>query len=330
MSSKTYRGTGVALLGTTLAVTLLLLILGGVFWGQARDWEGRNNSACNDYNPCTANLILPDGTCVTPPRTFHNGTDCASEDRCYFALTEKTTGDAVTKQCNAGTCTADTQYCKGFCNADADCTDYPLPLRYGALNVSAPPPEIDVFCYAHSCVTAVVGGQTSDCASWIDTSDSANRYTEQCLFMSFDDFGGDFDPGVCFFRYQCAPFDYYIPPPTPAPTEAPTTAPTAAPTKAPTAAPTAAPTVAPTAKKRDVVDTLGAMGEERRASQSRQSRQPKPLATGRPAHQLVVRPRDYSAYTFPGPLRMQFAREPMTRALYAGVAQRIEQGRMHK
>lgn len=311
------RGTGVALLGTTLAVALLLLVLGGVYWGQSRDWQGRNNSACNDYNPCTANLILPDGTCVTPPRTFHNGTDCSSEDRCYFALTEKTTGDDVVKQCSAGVCTAATAYCKGYCSADADCTDYPLPLRYGALNSSDL--EVDVFCYAHSCVTAIVGGQTSQCSSWIDTSESVNLYTEQCLFMSFDDFGGDFDPGVCFFRYNCAPFDYYVPPPTPAPTEAPT--------GAPTKAPTAAPTVAPTSKKRDADDWEAAVETERRG-QTRQK--PARVERSSTAHQLVVRPRDRSQYVFPRPLRMQFAREPMTHAAYAGLARRLEQGRQRK
>ena len=77
---------------------------------------------------------------------------------------------------------------------------------------------VSTFCFAQSCITLVVGGYTGDCMSWIDIANThhnhKNQYIAKCLYMRFDDFGGTFMPGVCFYRYLCAPFDFqppYIP-----------------------------------------------------------------------------------------------------------------------
>lgn len=236
MKLRTVRG----LLGTTLAIVVVTLIVLTVFWITTAQWEqGQNNlAACNDYNPCTSNRVLPDGSCITPPRFLRNGSDCSVEDQCYETFKRDAPTVRVKKYCTGdGQCLAPQQYCRGYCNSDDYCLNHLLPLRYDALQSG----NITVFCSMYSCLTIVSNGFTSDCASWLVSNDTG-RYTTHCLVIEFDP-----DNNQCLYRYKCAP--PVLPttePPTGEPTVAPTAIPTRVPTTAPTNGPTMIPTVAPT------------------------------------------------------------------------------------
>ena len=175
--------------------------------------EGRQDKdACNDFNPCTSDHLLTDDSCITPPRNRRNGYDCTAEDQCYLQSRRQYVDEP--KQCLDGTCIADRKRCNGYCYNDTHCNTWPIPLNLDALDGVA---EVDTFCYAQSCITLVIGGFTADCLSWIDTNalhqhpHDKNKYIAKCLYTRFDDFGGNFLPGVCYYRYLCAPFDYRAP-----------------------------------------------------------------------------------------------------------------------
>lgn len=289
----------------------LFLILPLMWWNLNKNTDfGSPCDNCNDFNPCTANLCLHDGTCVTPPRVYQNGTDCSAEDRCYQPVSQwNVNPQDAHKLCIDGACTADYRHCKGYCQNDGDCQ--PLPLN----NLSTEGVGIDTFCFAQSCVTLVVGGYTSECLSWIDTTPSSsttdateNSYTAACLYTRFDDYGSAFPPGVCYFRYQCAPLNFGPVVPLAATATATKTlahhkrsddeAETAPPTHLSTVPPTRpgtgsrAPTTPPTH-----VSTVP-------PTRSATTKAPTSAST-RPAAAVV-----------PGTLGLQFASEPLTRAQY--------------
>jgi hypothetical protein len=298
----------------------LFLILPLMWWNLNKNTDfGSPCDNCNDFNPCTPNLCLHDGTCVTPPRIYQNGTDCSAEDRCYQPVSQwmpSQPGDR--KLCIDGTCTADYRHCKGYCQNDGDCQ--PLPLN----NLSTEGVGIDTFCFAQSCVTLVVGGYTSECLSWIDTTPSSsttdateNSYTAACLYTRFDDYGSAFPPGVCYFRYQCAPLNFGPIVPLTATATATTTTKTLAhqdhhhhkrsDDEVETAPPTHLSTVPPTrpgtgSRAPTAPPThLSTVPPTRSATTTTTTKAP----TSRSAAAVV-----------PGTLGLQFASEPMTRAQY--------------
>lgn len=202
-----------ALLGTILFFAIGSFVILAV--DLATDNGTPNLSLCNDYDPCTQNLVLPDGSCITPPRVRSENWDCTTEDQCYtqpYNSTWHLTHNVPLKRCIAGTCTSYRKRCNGYCYNDTRCTDFPLPLRLDQMNGTV---LVDTYCFAQSCITTVTGGFTSECSSWIDTRNTSGnhhaQYIEKCLYMSFDDLGGDFPDGVCYYRYECAPFDYRPP-----------------------------------------------------------------------------------------------------------------------
>lgn len=216
--SHVYKG----LLGLLVAFGIVTIVLLGVSLAGTEGSE--NMGACNDYDPCTSNHIGIGSTCVTPPQRRKNGYDCTNEDRCYLqplahgspsSHHHHDDDDGPIKQCQDGRCISDRRRCNGYCYNDTHCNTWPLPLRVIAMNGTA---TVDTFCFAQSCITLVVGGYTGDCMSWIDIDNPRhnhkNQYIAKCLYMRFDDFGGTFPPGVCYYRYLCAPFDFrppYIP-----------------------------------------------------------------------------------------------------------------------
>lgn len=212
-----------------LALCLLLSALFVAYWIAAAP---RSSPTCLSYDPCVANASLA-GACVTPPRRLHNGSDCTARDVCYRTVV------GVRKRCNDGLCVSRREDCQGYCQADDDCAALPLRSDAFGTNVTA-----TQFCYAESCITVVVGGNTAQCAQWISDPRLA-----ACLWMSYSDAWGAFESGVCVYRYVCAPFDFALvtEAPTVAPTSVPTVSPTMSPTVSPTAAPSAMPTVSPTA-----------------------------------------------------------------------------------
>jgi len=159
-----------------LFFVILLLILFAGFWGWSANWNGTINlNACNDYDPCTGNYLLPDGSCTTRP--FQNGTDCSSESYCYVDDTPAT--------CCDGSCTnTNVTLCKGYCQVDADCVnDIPFNPNVVEANNTFGVLIKGPFCIAQSCVTYLIGGN-ADCSSWLDNSCSStteNKYTSKCI-----------------------------------------------------------------------------------------------------------------------------------------------------
>ncbi len=212
-----------------LVALVLTVALVAAYW--ATEAHGRASSLCPS-TACAAGLALPGAQCTR--RLQQDGVDCTVSDTCYRTVT------GVTKRCADGECVSRREDCLGYCTDDEDCA--PLPLRLEAMGSEV---SVAQFCYAASCATVVTGGYSSDCTQWLNQSDAVA--TAACLYSSWSSVWGEYAPGVCFFRYQCAPFDFYDPTPTTGPTAAPTALPTFAPTPAPTTAPTPAPTKAPTA-----------------------------------------------------------------------------------
>lgn len=171
-----------------LIILFLTIISIAIYFGR---WNGAHNVNCNDFDPCTNNLILPDGTCIFRP--FQNGTFCSHGDVCY--------NTSALSFCFNGVCTSDRTFCRGFCNVDADCPELPFSSRLGPII-----PEIN--CIQHSCIYTIVGGITAECLSWIDFDPTNPVVAEGCLIFRFTDEGFTFPPGICFIRYECAPFDF--------------------------------------------------------------------------------------------------------------------------
>ena len=206
-----------------------------------RHWRGtEDNHACNDYNPCTTNLLLPDGSCAHRPMS--NGTDCTAEDVCYRDSRHERDEDEErdsdrAKFCCDGTCVSRSPHsCRGHCREDSDCLrrHARLPLRREAMDDIL----VDTFCLGQSCITIVVGGFTSDCLSWLhndcqrgvcrhhrhDDDDEDHdhdrnhtdrfrdshfsAYLKNCLYTRFEDVGGLFPPGICLYRFRCAPLSF--------------------------------------------------------------------------------------------------------------------------
>jgi len=166
------------------------------FWIYSAQWYGVNDINCTDCLTCTRDLRLPDGTCVH--RQEKDGASCAAEDVCYNSTAYPTCG-------NCGKCTAsDPTTCNGYCPVDGDsstCPNLPFSSRLG-------PVEQDVECLGHSCIYTIVGGFTADCPSWLDNGDQNALNTQGCLYTRFTDVGFEFPPGICFYRFTCAPFDF--------------------------------------------------------------------------------------------------------------------------
>jgi hypothetical protein len=180
------------LLIALLIILLIFLILFIAYWIYVSKWYGVTDVACSDCKTCTTDFRFPDGTCGS--RAVQNGTSCAGEDVCY--------NSSAMPVCLCGLCVgSDSRFCKGYCDVDgSECPDLPISPRLTF--------EPDVECIAHSCVYTIVGGVTSDCESWLGENRTLPIVTQGCLFTRFTDVGFDFPPGICFYRYNCAPFDF--------------------------------------------------------------------------------------------------------------------------
>lgn len=172
-------------------------ILFPVYWNNFGQWNGFQctSGLCDDFDPCTSSLCLPDHTCIHRPLV--NGTACTN-DQCYIP--------DVTKVCCNGDCKSDRENCKGYCLVDADCDAYPIPLRADMEGI-----DVTTTCVAQSCVTLISGSPTSDCLSWVSTtcsSNTSNLQTKNCLSSQFDNYASEADEGVCMLSYTCAPLTY--------------------------------------------------------------------------------------------------------------------------
>jgi hypothetical protein len=183
------------------AILVLVIVFGVLtlgFWGWSSTWHGHGDRTCNDFQPCTVDLRLPDGSCTS--RRLPDGESCATTDHCYH--------DDTSRVCCTGTCVGNRTLCKGYCTVDADCDAYPLPLKTDSMfgvNVST-------FCLAQSCVTLIAGGITNDCLSWLNTSCTTTvgyhaKYAANCLHSAYVN-NATTPGGMCFLRYNCAPFTF--------------------------------------------------------------------------------------------------------------------------
>ena len=191
----------------TLAAVGLAFFFG--FWGWSSAWHGVSDWSCNDYQPCTADLKLPDGTCTT--RRMGNGASCVNSDFCYQTID-------TSRVCCDGSCVGNATLCKGYCTIDADCDNFTIPLR--EFGLESPIINVTTSCIYSSCVTLIQGGQTANCLSWLNTSCTTRAgreasYTAACLYNSYTSLHD-----ICYLSYNCAPLIF---PTTAAPTSAPTT-----------------------------------------------------------------------------------------------------------
>lgn len=161
-----------------------------IYFGK---WQGVQDVSCKDWKPCTNDLVYPDHTCQNP--RFQNGTFCSPGDVCF--------NTSSTSFCIDGICQGPSrQWCRGFCNVDADCPDLPFSDRLSPTIV----PEID--CIQQSCVYTITGGLTDQCLSWIDFTPDNPVVAEGCLTYRFTDEAYAYPPGICLIRYICAPFNF--------------------------------------------------------------------------------------------------------------------------
>ena len=179
---------GVIIFGFILLFVSMIAI--AIYFGR---WNGSKDASCNDFKPCTNDLVFPDHTCQNP--RFQNGTFCSPGDVCF--------NTSSMSFCIDGICQGPSrQWCRGFCNVDGDCPDLPFSDRLSPTIV----PEID--CIQQSCVYTITGGITDQCLSWIDFTPDNPVVAEGCLTYRFTDAGYTFPPGICFIRYECAPFNF--------------------------------------------------------------------------------------------------------------------------
>jgi hypothetical protein len=166
------------------AITVAIIL--GIYFSL---WNGTPSESCKDFNPCTLDKRLPDSTCVNRP--FENGTSCSHDDVCY--------NSTAYPICINGLCTGQLEFCKGYCNVDADCPILPWSYRLNDNPLGS--------CTAHSCVYTFVS-ITSDCLSWLDNPPDNPLVLQGCLY---DRFTTEFGPPVCLIRYGCALFDFATP-----------------------------------------------------------------------------------------------------------------------
>jgi hypothetical protein len=216
--------TGMIILGLGLLFGFVTFVLVCTYlpWINTNTGLGTQDTmGCNSFSACHTSKRLADGSCVTPPRMLADGTDCTETDQCYHRRhghrqASEEEHREHTKRCCNGVCVGERRDCKGFCEDNTPCQENPLPLRTrDMLDVS-----VDSFCFAESCITVVVGGYTSDCLSWIDTGcyphhrdynatrRQCNNFVASCLYTRYDNMGGQFPPGVCYYRYSCAPLSF--------------------------------------------------------------------------------------------------------------------------
>lgn len=175
-----------------LAFLILFIIIFAAYWVFFGTWQGKEDfNACNDFNPCTNNKLLPDSSCIN--RNLETNKSCSPEDVCY--------NSSALKLCQSGKCISDRIFCEGYCQIDSDCPTIPLSPRLGSLPVTTE-------CIEQSCVYTIVGGLTSQCLSWVDNPPDNPLVLQGCLVYRFTDLNGTFLPGICFIRYDCAPFDF--------------------------------------------------------------------------------------------------------------------------
>lgn len=127
-------------------------------------------SSCDDDNPCTDDIVDPDGTCSNVPRArgCDDGDPCTYDDRCDAA--GKCGGTAIsctdeTSTCGANrTCNGTSQCAESFPGSDTACTAEGITDAHcdGAGNCTgaAPPPTE---CVSDSCFKREIDAATGQC-----------------------------------------------------------------------------------------------------------------------------------------------------------------------
>ena len=153
---------------------------------------------CNDYNPCTLDILSPvpcslGSTCSPYQCTYlalANGSCCNHNDFCYY-------NDPL-KTCVYGTCMSpDFTLCKGYCNTDADC--FPITALNPVVNTTTT-------CVFHSCLTQfVVQTNVVSPLSLMNLTVANSSNISSCLSaICVNDFDAGFS--TCTYQWTCAPF----------------------------------------------------------------------------------------------------------------------------
>ena len=202
------KGTGELLL-EVIAIILLALALGFAVasWLLANSIDSHaldqcshsmESIYCNDYNPCTLDVISPvpcalGSNCSAYQCTYielANGTCCDQADFCYYP--------DPAKACVFGSCRSpDPTLCKGYCVSDSDC-----------IPITAVTPEVSVTtsCVYQSCLTQfVIEGQVVDPLLLIDLTVANSSNISSCMdAICVNQFF--FGLSTCTYQWNCAPF----------------------------------------------------------------------------------------------------------------------------
>ena len=199
----------------------------------------QENFVCNDFNPCTIDVVNPIACPVPQARTstcasfgcthvnLSDGACCNQYDFCY--------NDDPLKMCFDGVCRSpNPMNCKGFCVDDGYCFDNRPPIEVGSECISWT-------CLFNSCVTQIcVNVPIADPMIMFQTNtlaqlNESSCYEAVCVNDYFDNLT------FCSYQWKCAPFIAPIPP-TEEPTEESGKRYAAETTASPTSAPTGMPT----------------------------------------------------------------------------------------
>ena len=219
---KNKESSGHALIRSLLYVLIALLIINGIFTfisfvylvvnqgntehyiiGESTGDQTNNN--CDDYDQCTRDIRLDDGTCIH--RKYEKGHSCAEGEVCYNSSAPSKTC------CGNGQCIANRQYCNGICptagfssNA-SKCNTAMFPMNYQQFSAYT------IYCIYGTCTLTVV--YYYDELNALDDSYLFNisscykniNYTKskciqhECVLHPANVW-------VCSFRYRCSGFDY--------------------------------------------------------------------------------------------------------------------------
>lgn len=204
-------------------LVICLVVMGlsiAIFVKSAPREELHLSFKCNDYDPCTLDVIdyvhiddddrhdfwrrddddehhhhhhhcPPLAACRHLP--VANGTCCNEEDYCYLSDEHK--------RCVDGRCVSpNLTLCKGYCTDVLNCSANAIPLIVSPLDVF---PQ----CFFGSCVTTVIVAQTPvDPYALINVTSNDVRRLEGCLdaVCVFNPNSFDYK---CIYVWRCAPFN---------------------------------------------------------------------------------------------------------------------------
>lgn len=169
------------------------------------DSESIANTACDDFDPCTRDIKLDDGTCTN--LRYQTGHDCSEGDVCYKSSSTR-------KCCGSGNCVGNRASCKGICpnlgiqigNA-SNCSYDLFPLNYQQFD------NFTLSCIYGVCTLTTIEFTIEQTA--LDDSylfnisrcyQNMNYKLSRCIQRQCRLYDGNL--WTCIFKFKCSSFDY--------------------------------------------------------------------------------------------------------------------------